>query len=161
MESKKMKILIPLILFSVFCLGTSLEADEIYQWVDQNGVRHFTNTPPPPGAKIVNKQQAIQTDEAAVQANEQQQQQVLNEAAQQQESQSAEQAPGQQEAQAGQQVQTGSSYSNSDDDEGDVYVNPYVRNREELRRIYKLRHRLYDETVTPLPEREGGPGRMR
>jgi hypothetical protein len=158
MEPKKMKILIPLILFSMFCLGTSLEADEIYQWVDQNGVKHFTNKPPPPGAKVINQQQAIQTDEAAVQANKQQQQQVLNEAAQQQESQSAPQAPGQQ---AGQQVQTGSSYSNYDDNEGDVYVNPDVRNREELRRIYKRRHRLDDEIVTPLPEREREPGRMR
>ncbi|MEJ2102060.1 MAG: DUF4124 domain-containing protein [Desulfobacterales bacterium] len=156
-----MKILIPLILFSMFCLGTSLEADEIYQWVDQNGVKHFTNQPPPPGAKIVNQQQAIQTDEAAVQANKQQQQKVLKEAAEQQESQSAPQAESQQESQAGQQVQTGSSYSNSDDNEGDVYVNPDVRNREELRRIYKRRHRLDDEIVTPLPEREREPGRMR
>jgi hypothetical protein len=164
MELKKMKKLIPIILFSVLCLGTSLEADEIYQWIDQNGVMHFTSDPPPPGAKIVNQQQAIQTDEAAAQANKQQEQQVLNEAAEQQESQSAPQAPSQQEgdqqeAQANQQVQTSSS--SSDNDDGDVYVDPYVRNREELRRQYDRRNREDEEIVTPLPERERVPRRMR
>ena len=156
-----MKILIPLILFSALCLGTPLEADQIYQWIDQNGVMHFTNEPPPPGAKIVNQQQAIQTDEAAVKANEQQQQQVLNEAAEQQESQSAPQAESQPESQAtqpDQEVQVIHSYSSDDDD---PYVQPYVRNREELRRQYKRRNGEDEEIVTPLPERERVPRRMR
>ena len=159
-----MKKLIPIILFLVFCLGTSLEADEIYQWIDQNGVMHFTNEPPPPGAKIVNQQQAIQTDEAAAQENKQQEQQVLNEASEQQEPQNAQQAPSQQEenqqqAQEAQQVQTHSS--NSADDDEDVYVQPYVRDREELRRQYERREGEDEENVRPRPMRERTPRRMR
>ena len=29
------------------------EAGEIYQWTDKEGVQHFTDGPPPPGAQIV------------------------------------------------------------------------------------------------------------
>ena len=82
-----MKRLIPLILFSVFCLWTSLEAGQIYQWIDKNGVRHFTNEPPPPGARIVNEQQAIPYNEAADQKNMQEQQEVLEQDSKQQEPQ--------------------------------------------------------------------------
>jgi Domain of unknown function (DUF4124) len=30
-----------------------LEAGEIYQWIDKDGVQHFTDGPPPPGAQLV------------------------------------------------------------------------------------------------------------
>jgi hypothetical protein len=30
-----------------------LAAGEIYQWIDEEGVQHFTDGPPPPGARIV------------------------------------------------------------------------------------------------------------
>lgn len=32
---------------------SSLAAGEIYQWIDEDGVQHFTDGPPPPGARIV------------------------------------------------------------------------------------------------------------
>lgn len=31
------------------------ESDDLYTWVDENGVRHFGNTPPPEGAKSAKK----------------------------------------------------------------------------------------------------------
>jgi hypothetical protein len=34
-------------------IGLSLQAGEIYQWIDEDGVQHFTDGPPPPGAQIV------------------------------------------------------------------------------------------------------------
>jgi hypothetical protein len=34
-------------------MGPFLEAGEIYQWIDKDGVQHFTDGPPPPGAQIV------------------------------------------------------------------------------------------------------------
>ena len=39
----------------IFCfgLGPNLVSGEIYQWVDKNGVQHFTDGPPPPGAERV------------------------------------------------------------------------------------------------------------
>ena len=41
------------ILIFVFGIGPDLEAAEIYQWIDKDGVQHFTDGPPPPGAQIV------------------------------------------------------------------------------------------------------------
>ena len=49
-----MKLTIVLgVLILIFGLGACLEAGEIYQWVDKDGVLHFTDGPPPPGAEIV------------------------------------------------------------------------------------------------------------
>jgi len=133
-----MKRLIPLIIISVFCLWTFLEAGQIYEWIDKNGVKHFTNEPPPPGAKIVNEQKAIPYNESADQKNMQEQQRVLDQDLKQQESQTDQ--PEQQESQtdqpAGSQpespaVQTDAS--ESDDTAEGVIVDPYVRNREQVR----------------------------
>jgi hypothetical protein len=41
------------ILFVCFCTSTS--SANIYSWVDENGITHFTNYSPPPGAKLVVK----------------------------------------------------------------------------------------------------------
>ena len=40
-------------LFMIFGLAAGLDAGEIYQWVDKDGVLHFTDGPPPPGAQRV------------------------------------------------------------------------------------------------------------
>jgi hypothetical protein len=45
-------------------MGSGLVAGEIYQWVDKDGVQHFTNEPPPPGAQIVNSTAAALPDDA-------------------------------------------------------------------------------------------------
>ena len=37
----------------IFGTVPALTAGEIYQWVDEDGVQHFTDGPPPPGARIV------------------------------------------------------------------------------------------------------------
>jgi hypothetical protein len=34
----------------MICMGPALAAAEIYQWIDEQGVLHFTDGPPPPGA---------------------------------------------------------------------------------------------------------------
>ncbi|MGD9331448.1 MAG: DUF4124 domain-containing protein [Desulfobacterales bacterium] len=43
--------------FGVFLLiaamGPDLGVGDIYQWTDKDGVQHFTDGPPPPGAQIV------------------------------------------------------------------------------------------------------------
>jgi len=40
-----------------------LEAGEIYQWIDKDGVQHFTDGPPPPGAQIVEGLSETHSDE--------------------------------------------------------------------------------------------------
>ena len=150
-----MKRLIPLIIVSVFCLWTSLEAGQIYQWIDKNGVKHFTNEPPPPGVKIVNEQKAIPYNEAADQKNMQEQQKVLEQDSEQQESQTDQPAGSQQESPA---VQTDSS--ESDDTAEGLIVNPYVRNREQVRQNER-RKKEGEEIVTPLPRRNRPDERMR
>ena len=37
----------------IFSMVPGLAAGEIYQWIDEDGVQHFTDGPPPPGARIV------------------------------------------------------------------------------------------------------------
>jgi Domain of unknown function (DUF4124) len=155
-ELKNMKRLIPLILlFSAFCLWTSLEAGQIYQWIDKDGVKHFTNEPPPPGVKIVNEQEAIPYDEAADQNNMQEQQVVLNQDSEQQASQTDQQAESQPESPV---VQNDSS--ESDDTAEGVIVDPYVRDREQVRQ-YERRAQEGEDIVTPLPRRNRLPERIR
>jgi Domain of unknown function (DUF4124) len=160
-----MKRLLPLILVLVFCLWTPLEAGQIYQWIDKNGVRHFTNEPPPPGAKIVNEQKAIPYNEAADQKNMQEQQEILDQDSQQQKSQTdqSEQQESQTDQPAGSQQQSPAvqnDSSESDDTAEGVIVNPYVRNREQVRR-YERRKQEDEEIVTPLPRRNQPRGRLR
>ena len=151
-----MKKLIPLILVSVICLWTSAEAGQIYQWIDKNGVRHFTNEPPPPGAKIINEQKAIPYDKAADQKRTEEDQAVLNQDLNQQESQNQQhQQESQQENPA-----TESDYSDSADDSEGVIVDPYVRERDRVRH-YERRNQEREEIVTPLPRRNRMDRRIR
>lgn len=52
---------IPMNLLKIFsvilfiCLCTSTSSANIYSWVDENGITHFTNYSPPPGSKMVVK----------------------------------------------------------------------------------------------------------
>jgi hypothetical protein len=43
-------------------------AGQVYEWIDKDGVKHFTNEPPPPGAKIVEAEKEIPNDPAAEKA---------------------------------------------------------------------------------------------
>jgi len=38
-------------------------AGQVYEWIDEKGVKHFTNEPPPPGATIVGQDKEIPYDE--------------------------------------------------------------------------------------------------
>jgi hypothetical protein len=49
-----------LIFVCAFC--TLLNAGEIYEWIDEDGVKHFSNEPPPPGAKTVKEAEEIGSD---------------------------------------------------------------------------------------------------
>lgn len=46
------------------CLFTTAKAD-IYTWMDENGVRHYTNYAPPPQAKVVLKTEELPYDDEA------------------------------------------------------------------------------------------------
>jgi len=152
-----MKRLILLILVPVFCLSTSAEAGQIYQWLDKNGVRHFTNEPPPPGAKVVNAQTAIPYNEAADQKRTQEDQEALEQDLNQQESQTEQQEENRQ-GQETPGVQADDSDSNNTA-EG-VIVEPNVQDREQVRH-YERRKQEREEIVTPLPRRNRMDGRIR
>lgn len=49
-------------------LGSGLAADGIYEWIDADGVRHFTDGPPPPGAQRVEGLSETPSDPEAPQA---------------------------------------------------------------------------------------------
>jgi hypothetical protein len=75
-----MKVLIILLSIAAGCLfAVSLHAD-IYEWTDENGVKHFTNYAPPDDATILIKSEEVPYDEAADRARieaERQQQREL------------------------------------------------------------------------------------
>ena len=52
-------------LAAVICLFSSFLYADIYEWTDENGVQHFTNTAPPKNAKILIKTPEVPYDEAA------------------------------------------------------------------------------------------------
>ena len=60
-----MKSITMVFVMVITCLiASSLQAD-IYEWSDENGVRHFTNYAPPDDAKIIMKTKEVPYDEAA------------------------------------------------------------------------------------------------
>jgi len=140
-----MKRLIPLVLVSVFWLWSSIAAAQIYEWIDKNGVRHFTNVPPPAGVKIVNEQEAIPYDEAADQKRMQEEKAIHDQLMQQEESPTEQQTASQQQTP---EVRTGSS-SSGDTGQG-VIEEPYDRNRDRVLR-YGQPVPERGPIVTPLP----------
>lgn len=58
---KKLSILAALLTFFFI---PHLTFAEIYSWIDENGVKHFSNEPPPEGVKILNQTKEIKTDKA-------------------------------------------------------------------------------------------------
>jgi len=56
---KKLSLLAVLLMF--FFLP-QLTFGEIYSWIDENGVKHFSNEPPPEGVKVLNQTKEIKTD---------------------------------------------------------------------------------------------------
>jgi hypothetical protein len=112
--------LIAFILILVCCLWTSLEASEIYKWIDKSGVKHFSNKPPPRGVKIVNKTKEIPYDKASDQKR-------MREGAEALEKEMQQQA-----ASTTQAALTGSSDSGNSDD--NVMADPRARPREGERR---------------------------
>ncbi len=53
-----------LIIFSA-CGAAAVAGADIYEWTDENGVKHFTNYAPPKGAKVLIKSKEEPYDEAA------------------------------------------------------------------------------------------------
>jgi hypothetical protein len=51
------------ILIFIAGMVSALQAGEIYQWIDEDGVQHFTDGPPPPGARIVDSLSETPSDE--------------------------------------------------------------------------------------------------
>jgi hypothetical protein len=149
-----MKRPILLILVAVFCLWSSIAAAQIYEWIDSSGVRHFSNVPPPAGAKIVNQQEAIPYDAEADQKRMQEDQQIHDRLMEQLESQADQQAAGRQETPA---VQTGSSSSG---DAGESAVEDSdARNRDRVLR-YGRPVPERGPIVTPLPSPYPVPERI-
>jgi hypothetical protein len=96
------------------------EAGEIYEWIDENGVKHFSEEPPPKGAKIVKEIEEIPSDNASDQKPVQEGTGAVKKDMQQQEASTSQAAP--------------AGSSGSDDSDDGVMVNPGARRREGERR---------------------------
>jgi hypothetical protein len=60
-----MKVFKIVLSIMISCSVTSYLQADIYEWTDEEGVRHFTNHAPPPGAGIMMKTKELPYDEAA------------------------------------------------------------------------------------------------
>ena len=133
-----MKRQIFFILISVFCLWTTLQAGEIYEWVDKDGAKHLSDRPPPPGIKIIHETKEFPHNKASDEKRipESHKTEPLNE------------------QQAGRQPktrETRTGNSGSDDSDGEVVVDPYARHREQIRRHERRR---VDEEAQALPHND-------
>ena len=63
----------------VICLVMPALAGQMYEWIDENGTRHFSNEEPPPGATIVKEGKEIPYDAEKDKARMERDQQLLRE----------------------------------------------------------------------------------
>ena len=54
-------------------------SEQVYTWIDEHGVKHFTNDPPPEGATVVEKIEELPYDEAEDQKRMERDEQYFNE----------------------------------------------------------------------------------
>jgi hypothetical protein len=54
-----------LLLIAVFCLVTSSLFADIYEWTDENGVKHYTNYAPPADSRVLMKTKEVPYDEVS------------------------------------------------------------------------------------------------
>jgi len=73
---KQLSLIIAL-LFIFFCFPVMSE--QIYTWIDEHGVKHFTDYPPPEGATVVEETEELPYDEAKDQKRMERYEQYLNE----------------------------------------------------------------------------------
>jgi hypothetical protein len=53
-----------IIAFLLIFLCPPAMSEQVYTWIDESGVKHFTNDPPPEGATLIETTKEIQQDEA-------------------------------------------------------------------------------------------------
>jgi hypothetical protein len=132
------------VLILVCCIWTLPEAGEIYEWIDENGVKHFSEEPPPKGAKIVKEIEEIPSDNASDQKPVQEGTGAVEKDMQQQEASTSQAAP--------------AGSSGSDDSDDGVMVDPGARLREGERRHdqrkegRKAKHKLAAGDITDKDE---------
>jgi hypothetical protein len=54
-------------------------SEQVYSWIDEHGVKHFTNYPPPKGATVVEETEELPYDEAKDQKRMERDEQYFNE----------------------------------------------------------------------------------
>lgn len=70
-----------LLLIAAGCLVAGTLHADIYEWTDENGVKHFTNYAPPDNATVLMKTKEMPYDEAADRARMEEERQFLDELA--------------------------------------------------------------------------------
>ena len=76
MGRKQLSVLVALII-CIFSPQAALA--EVYGWIDENGVKHYSNEPPPPGTTVVKKKTEIPYDAERDQERRERDEQDFNE----------------------------------------------------------------------------------
>ena len=114
---------IALILLLVCGFCVSPEAGEVYEWLDKEGVKHFTDEPPPPDATILNEKKEITSPDTVDKNDTKKKSAAPKKAMQPQDTAKSQAAPA-----------VSSDYADTDEN----YIeDPGVRRREEEHRQHK------------------------
>ena len=68
-----------LVVLVIVCVAMPVFAGQMYEWIDDKGVKHFTNEEPPPGATIVRQEKEVPYDAEKDKARMERDRQMLKE----------------------------------------------------------------------------------
>jgi len=74
-----MKFFISLVASLLFFSLPQISMGDVYTWVDKQGVKHFSNEPPPEGVKVLSTTEEVPVNEAKDRAREEKDSQALKE----------------------------------------------------------------------------------
>jgi len=74
-----MKFFISLVASLLFFSLPQISMGDVYTWVDKQGVKHFSNEPPPEGVKVLSTTEEVPVNEAKDRAREKKDSQALKE----------------------------------------------------------------------------------
>lgn len=112
-----MKQLCFIFFFMIIFLISSLSFAEIYGWKDENGVKRFSNEPPPEGTKILSQKEEIRSSDSAGPKPEESEKKALSKPEPEKKEQESESASQKAESTSVSKKHTETGTTYSDDDE--------------------------------------------
>ncbi|CAB5099894.1 hypothetical protein D3OALGA1CA_1356 [Olavius algarvensis associated proteobacterium Delta 3] len=127
-------------------------AGQVYEWIDENGVKHFTNEPPPPGATVVGQDKEIQYDAEKDRQRKDSDEQFIQQQ-QQEQKKAAASAPKAADAPPAADVEVDNTVRGSE--KGKTYHQRQIRKEQRIKQ--EVRNQGGRPAAKPAPARKSGP----